>query len=110
MDSISVLELFRKCEGFLEGHFQLSSGLHSAGYLQCARVLQHPEHAETLGRALAERAAQLQPGVVLSPALGGVIIGHEVARSLGVRAVLEDTSHYGGTINGFPVWCLLPFI
>ena len=90
MDSISVLELFRRCEGFLEGHFQLSSGLHSAGYLQCARVLQYPEHAETLGRALAERAAPLQPGAVLSPALGGVVIGHEVARSLGVRAIFAE--------------------
>ena len=50
MDSTTVLDLFRHCEGLLEGHFQLSSGLHSGGYLQCARVLQHPEHAATLAR------------------------------------------------------------
>ena len=89
-DLPTILDRFRRVGGLLEGHFRLTSGLHSAGYLQCARVLQHPEHAETLGRALAERAAQLQPGVVLSPALGGVIIGHEVARSLGVRAVFAE--------------------
>ena len=87
MDSTAVLDLFRRCGGLLEGHFQLSSGLHSGGYLQCARVLQHPEHAAALGQALAAQAAGLEPGVVLSPALGGVVIGHEVARALGVRAL-----------------------
>ena len=90
MDSTAVLDLFRRCEGFLEGHFRLSSGLHSAGYLQCARVLQHPSHAAALGQVLAEQTARLEPGVVLSPALGGVIIGHEVARALGVRAVFAE--------------------
>ena len=90
MDSTAVLDLFRRCEGLLEGHFRLSSGLHSRGYLQCAQVLQHPEHAATLGQALAERAARHEPGVVLSPALGGVIIGHEVARALGVRALFAE--------------------
>ena len=89
MNSTTALDLFRRCEGLLEGHFQLSSGLHSGGYLQCARVLQHPEHAAALGAALAEQAA-VQPGVVLSPALGGVVIGHEVARALGVRALFAE--------------------
>lgn len=90
MDSTTVLDLFRRCEGLLEGHFQLSSGLHSAGYLQCARVLQHPEHAATLGAALAGQVARFEPAVVLSPALGGVVIGHEVARALGVRALFAE--------------------
>ncbi len=90
MNSTQVLDLFRRCEGLLEGHFRLSSGLHSAGYLQCARVLQHPEHAAALGEALAAQAARLQPRVVLSPALGGVVIGHEVARALGVRALFAE--------------------
>ena len=90
MDSTAVLDLFRRCDGLLEGHFQLSSGLHSGGYLQCARVLQHPEHAAVLGQALAAQAAGLEPGVVLSPALGGVVIGHEVARALGVRALFAE--------------------
>ena len=90
MDSTEVLDLFRRCEGLLEGHFQLSSGLHSGGYLQCARVLQHPEHAASLAQALAAQAVGLEPGVVLAPALGGVIIGHEVARALGVRALFAE--------------------
>lgn len=90
MDSTAVLDLFRRCEGLLEGHFQLSSGLHSAGYLQCAQVLQYPEHAAALGQALVEQAARLEPDLVLSPALGGVIIGHEVGRALGVRALFAE--------------------
>jgi orotate phosphoribosyltransferase len=90
MNSQAVLDLFRRCAGLLEGHFQLSSGLHSSGYLQSARVLQHPEHAAALGRALAAQVAGFEPGVVLSPALGGVVIGHEVARALGVRALFAE--------------------
>ncbi|HEX6209402.1 MAG TPA: orotate phosphoribosyltransferase, partial [Methylomirabilota bacterium] len=64
--------------------------LHSAGYLQCALVLQHPSDAARLGEAIAESARRLEPTVVLSPALGGVIIGHEVARALGVRALFAE--------------------
>jgi orotate phosphoribosyltransferase len=85
-----LLDLFRKSGALLEGHFRLSSGLHSTGYLQSALVLQHPANAEFLGRALAERTRSLEPTVVLSPALGGVIIGHEVGRALGVRAVFAE--------------------
>ncbi|MEE2790669.1 MAG: orotate phosphoribosyltransferase [Acidobacteriota bacterium] len=90
MDSVGVLELFRQSEALLEGHFELSSGLHSAGYLQCARVLQYPERSQKLGQALAAKAAGLEPTVVLSPALGGVVLGHEVARALGVRALFAE--------------------
>jgi orotate phosphoribosyltransferase len=85
-----VLNVFRELGALHEGHFRLSSGLHSSGYLQCALVLQHPEHAEAIGRALAELLRDLQPTVVLSPALGGLIIGHEVARALGVRAIFAE--------------------
>lgn len=84
-----VLDLFRRTGAFLEGHFQLSSGLHSPKYLQCALVLQHPQHAETLGRALA-RAIQTEADLVASPAMGGLIIGHEVARALGVRHIFAE--------------------
>lgn len=90
MDSSSVLELFRRSGALLEGHFKLSSGLHSTGYLQCALVLQEPKNAETLGRGLAERVHHLNIQVVLSPAMGGIIIGHEVARALGVRAIFAE--------------------
>jgi orotate phosphoribosyltransferase len=90
-----LLDLFRRSGALLEGHFRLSSGLHSAGYLQCALVLQHPDRAERLGRALADRCRALRPTVVLSPAMGGVIIGHEVGRALGVRAIFAERQDGG---------------
>ena len=90
MTSEQLLDLFRRSGALLEGHFRLTSGLHSPGYLQCALVLQHPEHAAALGQALAERTRELKPTVVLSPALGGVVIGHEAGRALGVRAIFAE--------------------
>jgi orotate phosphoribosyltransferase len=90
MTDDKLLDLFRRSGALLEGHFRLTSGLHSPGYLQCALVLQHPQHAETLGRAIAERTRGLGATVVLSPALGGVVIGHEVGRALNVRAIFAE--------------------
>ena len=90
MNRETVLDLFRSSGALLEGHFRLTSGLHSNGYLQCALVLQHPAHAEKLGAALAEKTRALNIGLVVSPALGGLIIGHEVARGLGVRAIFAE--------------------
>jgi orotate phosphoribosyltransferase len=87
---MDVLKLFRESGALLDGHFRLSSGLHSSHYLQCALVLQNPIHAEQLGRALARELAELGATVVLSPALGGLIIGHEVARALTVRAIFAE--------------------
>ena len=85
-----LLDLFRRSGALLEGHFRLTSGLHSPGYLQCALVLQQPERAGLLGRAIADATAALGATVVLSPALGGVVIGHEVGRALGVRAIFAE--------------------
>ena len=108
----SILELFRSTGAYLEGHFRLSSGLHSAGYLQCALVLQHPPAAEKLGRQLAEdlrRIAAEEAGriaLVVSPALGGLIIGHEVARALGTRFVFTERDAATGKMTlrrGFTV-------
>jgi orotate phosphoribosyltransferase len=90
MTPADVLDLFRESGALLEGHFRLSSGLHSPGYLQCALVLQHPERAERLGAALASSARSLGVTAVLSPALGGIVIGYEVARALGVRALFAE--------------------
>ena len=90
MKSNQVLDLFTQCGGLLEGHFQLSSGLHSPGYLQCALVLQYPDFAERLGLAVAGRVKDWRPTVVLSPALGGLLIGHEVARALGVPGIFVE--------------------
>src|SRR6185503_19777476 len=90
MNREELIDLFRASGALLDGHFRLTSGLHSPGYLQSALVLQHRRHAETLGRAIAERTRDLTPTVVLSPALGGVVIGHEVGRALGVRAIFAE--------------------
>jgi orotate phosphoribosyltransferase len=86
----AVLDRFRRVGAFLEGHFRLTSGLHSPGYLQSALVLQHPAEAEACGQAIAERVRSLGPQVILSPALGGIVIGQEVGRALGVRAVFAE--------------------
>ena len=88
----SILDLFRETGAYLNGHFRLTSGLHSPEYLQCALVLQHPAHAERLGAELADRLRAMAPriDVVVSPAMGGLIIGHEVARALGVRAMFTE--------------------
>jgi orotate phosphoribosyltransferase len=86
----AVLDRFRALGALLEGHFRLTSGLHSPQYLQCALVLQDPREAEAFGAALAVRARALGAQVVLSPALGGLIIGHETARALGVRAIFAE--------------------
>ena len=89
-DEEGVIALFLVAGALLDGHFQLSSGLHSGGYLQCALVLQHPPHAEALGQSLADKLRSQRATVVLSPALGGLIIGHEVGRALGVRAIFAE--------------------
>ncbi|MBW8712526.1 MAG: orotate phosphoribosyltransferase [Acidobacteria bacterium] len=90
MDSDAVLDLFRRSGALLEGHFRLSSGLHSDRYFQSALVLQYPEFAGALGEALGERVAHLQATAILSPALGGIVIGQEVGRALGVRAMFAE--------------------
>ena len=87
---LDITKILKKTGALLEGHFELSSGLHSAAYVQCAQVLQHPELAEKLGRLLAEQFRDKRIEVVVSPALGGVVIGHEVARVLGTRAVFAE--------------------
>lgn len=89
-DTATVLDRFRRVGGLLEGHFRLTSGLHSAGYLQSALVLQHPREAEACGTALADKLRGLGAQVVLSPALGGIVIGQEVGRALGVRAMFAE--------------------
>jgi orotate phosphoribosyltransferase len=90
MTADQVLETFRRSGALLEGHFRLTSGLHSGRYMQSALVLQFPELASAFGAALAARTRDLQPTAVLSPALGGIVIGHEVARDLGVRALFAE--------------------
>ena len=84
------LEIFKKTGAFLQGHFNLSSGLHSAQYLQCARVLQHPEYAEKLCKMLAEKFKKAEPDIVIAPALGGILVSYEVARALGIKGIFME--------------------
>lgn len=90
MHETDLLALFRRSGALLEGHFRLSSGLHSPGYLQCALVLSSPRDAEAIGAALADRVRSFGSTTVLSPALGGIVIGQEVARALDVRALFAE--------------------
>jgi orotate phosphoribosyltransferase len=84
----SIFDEFRKTGAYLKGHFRLTSGLHSNEYMQCALVLQHPLIAEKFGRELASHFSKVD--VVVSPAVGGLIIGHEVARALGARFLFTE--------------------
>jgi orotate phosphoribosyltransferase len=94
LTSESLLRLFEERGALLEGHFLLSSGLHSPRYLQCAQVLMDPALATRLGRELGERLLPLlggaPPGAVVAPALGGVLVAHEVARALGCRGLFAE--------------------
>ena len=94
MNQDEVLGHFRETGALLEGHFLLSSGLHSPIYLQCAKVLMHPERAGQLCRALADKVtAAVGEGaidIVVSPAMGGVVVGYEMGRQLGVSAIFTE--------------------
>ena len=90
MKQDEVLKYFEDTHALLKGHFRLSSGRHSDRYLQCALVLQYPWIAEKLGAALAELVRPLNPQAVVSPALGGLIVGQELARALKVRAIFTE--------------------
>ena len=83
-------DLLRRTGALLEGHFVLTSGLHSPYYVQCARTLQYPQYAEVLGGCLADRFQDYAVDAVISPAVGGLIIGHETARALGARALFGE--------------------
>jgi orotate phosphoribosyltransferase len=93
MTEDQVLHEFRSCGALLEGHFKLSSGRHSGCYMQCARVLMDPERAGRIARALAQklpRELRQEIDIVVSPAMGGVIIGHEMGRALGKEAIFLE--------------------
>jgi orotate phosphoribosyltransferase len=85
-----LLSLAREQGALLEGHFLLSSGLHSPGYFQCARLLERPEIASRLGEALASKIPVGSVDLAIAPALGGILVAHEVARALGVRALFAE--------------------
>lgn len=90
MTEKECLKIFKKEKALLSGHFLLSSGLHSCGYMQCALVLQKPFLAQKLCSALAKKIARLKPQVVIGPALGGMIVSYETARALKVRSIFAE--------------------
>lgn len=85
-----VMEIFRESGALLEGHFRLTSGKHSAQYVQCAQVLQYPHFASELAKQIAENLADQNIETVIGPAMGGIIVAYEVARALGVRALFTE--------------------
>ena len=107
MTEDDILAEFRTANALLEGHFLLSSGRHSAYYLQCARVLMSPERAGRVAMAIAQkipREIKTQIGAVISPAIGGLIIGHEMGRALGVDAMfVERPDGVFGLRRGFEI-------
>ncbi len=90
MTERETLELYEKTGALMRGHFRLTSGLHSDIYLQSALVLQHPAHAAALGEELAARFKDADARTVLAPAIGGILVAHEVARALGLRALFAE--------------------
>ena len=105
MRAEEVIERFKRTGALLEGHFILTSGLHSAQYLQCALVLQHPAEAEAFGSALAALFQGQRIETVTSPAIGGLIIGYEVARQLKARFIWTERDAEGCLVlrRGFTV-------
>ncbi len=85
-----IMNIFTQSKALMSGHFKLSSGKHSDQYLQCAKALQYPEYSRLLGKLLSEKVNSPHPDVVISPALGGIIIGYEVAAHLGVRSIFAE--------------------
>ena len=85
-----ILKIFRETSALLEGHFILTSGLHSPAYFQCAKVFQYPWHAEKLSRDIADHFRREKIDAVVSPAVGGIVFGQEVGRLLGVRAIFTE--------------------
>lgn len=104
MRTEDVIERFKATGALLEGHFILTSGLHSPNYLQCALVLQHPKDAERFGQVIAEHFKHDSIGLVASPAIGGIVIGYEVARQLGARFIWTERENGRMTLRrGFSV-------
>jgi orotate phosphoribosyltransferase len=106
LNSNETIELFKQTGAYLRGHFRLTSGLHSPEYLQCALVLQYPDNAGKLGAELAVRLGSYgKVNLIAAPAIGGLIIGHEVARHLGARFIFTERDAAGAMVfrRGFSV-------
>ena len=107
MTDMEVQEQLKKMlvesKAWLEGHFKLTSGRHSGNYMQCAMLLRFPKYAAFAGGEIAKRIAHLKPDFIVSPALGGLIIGHEVARALDVPFLFCERQDGNMTLRRFPM-------
>ncbi len=90
MNQTEALDIFRSTGALLEGHFRLTSGLHSTTYFQCARVLQHPEHLVNICRSIVSAFEGVNIDTVISPAVGGIVVGTETGRQLGVKTIFTE--------------------
>ena len=99
-----LMEMLEKSQAFKKGHFKLTSGLHSEGYVQCALLLKEPQLAEKAGQALAAKFQEAKPDLVVGPAIGGIVIAYEVARSLNVPGIFAERENGQMTLRrGFTV-------
>jgi orotate phosphoribosyltransferase len=105
MTSSEILDLFRATNALLEGHFLLRSGLHSRQFFQCALLLQHTPVAARVCSALADKLRDIKADQVISPALGGIIVGHEIARNLGLPHIFVEKNDQGRLVlrRGFEI-------
>ena len=85
-----MLDIFKSTNALLEGHFVLASGRHSANYFQCAKVLQYPEYLTAFSIMIADEFEKIEPDVVISPAIGGIVLGTEVGTQLGCRTIFAE--------------------
>src|SRR5213078_1117465 len=101
---VDLPALLRDTGALLSGHFRLSSGLHSAGYVQCALLLEHPRNAKAIGEALAAKLSEMRPSKIVAPALGGVVIGYTVAEALDVPSIFTERKEGAMTLRrGFRI-------
>ncbi|NEX14237.1 MAG: orotate phosphoribosyltransferase [Prosthecochloris sp.] len=90
MSTPAIIDIFRSSGALLEGHFKLTSGLHSNTYFQCAKVLQHPEYLTEICRNIASAFSDVTIDTVISPAVGGIVVGTETGRQLGVKTIFSE--------------------
>lgn len=109
--SLDLASLLRETGALQRSHFRLSSGLHSPDYVQCARLLEHPRNARAIGAALADRIRHLTPAIIVSPALGGVIIGYTVAEALDIPFIFTERKEGRMTLRrGFRIQSGAPVV
>ncbi|MDP8305980.1 MAG: orotate phosphoribosyltransferase [Candidatus Chlorobium antarcticum] len=99
METSAMLSIFKDTQALLEGHFKLTSGRHSNSYFQCAKVLQHPEHLSTICSDIASHFRDSGVDTVISPAIGGIVVGTEVGRQLGVKTIFAERKNGAMTIR-----------